>query len=91
MKKEVLRMCASCRKKMDKSKMHRIAKLASGKVELDENAKLGGRGIYICDEENCLNNFTKKRLLNKSFKTNIENNVYEKINNQLKNEVKSEK
>ena len=55
--------------------MLRIARVDQQFV-IDIHHKLGGRGAYICKDKQCINLTIKKRLLNKSFKANLSNEIY---------------
>ena len=77
-KKIPLRMCIACKKSKQKKELFRIVKFED-KFNLDLKCNLNGRGAYICKNSECINNTIKNRLLNKSFKQNINNEVYDLI------------
>ena len=56
-----------------------------GFAKIENSTKLDGRGAYICKDENCINECKKKRALNRAFKTNIAEDVYEELLNEFKN------
>ena len=58
--------------------MIRVARV-NNEFEIDRNHQLNGRGAYVCHNSNCINLTIKKRLLNKSFKTNIDTKIYDKL------------
>ena len=72
-------MCSVCREKRDKSELIRIVRTVNGEFAIDLNGKTQGRGAYICKSRECIEKCIKKRALNKSFKTNIPNELYEAI------------
>jgi len=74
-----LRSCAVCRKRLPKSDLIRIVKYSDGGIEVDESGKAQGRGCYVCKEGDCLKTFIKKRGANRSFKTNVKEEVYERL------------
>ena len=79
-KKLPLRQCVACREMKSKSELIRIVKLPeSNEFVLDHTGKLNGRGAYICNNEDCINLVIKKKLINRSYKTNISNEVYENL------------
>lgn len=78
------RTCIACKLKFQQNKMLRIAKSNNG-VEIDFNKKLQGRGAYICKNNECIANVVKKKLLNRAFKTNLENTIYECLGDYEKN------
>ncbi|MDD3946814.1 MAG: YlxR family protein [Clostridia bacterium] len=74
-----LRTCAVCRKKLPKSELIRIVKFADGTIKADETGKAQGRGCYVCKNDSCIEKFIKKKGANRSFKTNVKEDVYEQI------------
>ena len=60
------RTCIGCKKKDNKYNLIRIS-LKDNKAIYDLNQRAGGRGIYLCKNEECL----KKVLKNKSLKLSI--------------------
>lgn len=69
------RRCIACRQSKLQNQMLRIAKI-NDKFIIDKLNKLGGRGAYICNNSECLSIAIKKRLLNRAFKMNVDNSVY---------------
>ncbi len=76
---EKLRMCIACRNMQDKRDLLRIVRDKEGNVFVDNTGKKNGRGAYICKKEECLNKAIKQKSLNKAFKTNIDESIYEEI------------
>ena len=74
------RRCIACRNSFNKSNLIRLSK-HENKILINDNKKIVGRGIYICKNEECINLCCKKKLLNKSFRTNIEDSVYQELKN----------
>ena len=72
------RTCSVCRKKADKSELIRIVRL-DGKYVIDEDQKAQGRGAYLCKSTECIGKCVKKKTLNRSFKADIGEEVYEDI------------
>ena len=72
------RMCVACRKKQNQENMLRVAKLNDSYV-IDIKQVLQGRGAYICNCKECIVQTIKKRLLNRSFKTNLNTSIYEEL------------
>ena len=70
------RMCIACRQMKPKGELIRIVK--SGEtVNLDITQKLGGRGAYICRNEECIDTAKKRRALSRHFKTAIDESIYD--------------
>lgn len=78
------RMCMVCRERKSKNELVRIVRSKSGDINLDETGKADGRGAYICKSKECIEKLFKSKGLNKSFKTNISQEVYDKILDKLK-------
>lgn len=74
-----LRLCTVCRKRLPKEELLRIVRYADGTIEADETGKAQGRGCYVCKEGECLKTFIKKKGANRSFKTNVKEEVYERL------------
>lgn len=70
-------MCIVCKNMKPKDELLRITKIKDGSYSLDEKAQ--GRGAYICKDNDCFNKCMKKKLLNKSFKMNVPDEVYNTI------------
>ena len=78
------RMCMVCRERKPKSELFRVIKKSSGEIDLDLTGKADGRGAYICKEGNCKEKLLKSKALNKSYKINVTQEVYDKILDKLK-------
>ena len=74
------RKCIACREHSDKSEMLRFVKQKGGVVFLDESKKADGRGVWVHDRADCKAKVCKKKMLNSAFKTNVSDDIYDKIN-----------
>ena len=79
MKKIIQRTCIGCNEKKDKRELIRIVINKQGEISIDKTGKLEGRGAYICDNIECLNKAIKSKKLEKTFETNIEQDIYERL------------
>ena len=77
-KKVPLRMCIACKESKQKKELIRIVKFEEN-FSLDFTGKANGRGAYVCNNDECVNKVIKQKLLNKTFKQNISNDVYDNI------------
>lgn len=77
-KKVPQRMCVACRESKSKKDLIRIVKTVNGFV-IDKTGKLNGRGTYICNNTTCMEKLIKAKLLNKIFKCNINQAVYDNL------------
>lgn len=75
-KKKPERMCSVCRKKGSKDSFVRIVKNKEGIVCLDKSYKLNGRGMYICNDADCIHKAIKSRAVNRVFKIDADENIY---------------
>lgn len=73
------RSCSVCHNKYDKSELIRIVRTPNGEFIIDSTGKAQGRGAYICKSRECIEKCIKKRALNKSFKTNVPDELYATI------------
>lgn len=74
-----MRMCIACREMKPKREMQRVVKNADGEIYVDPTGKAPGRGAYICNGAECLKKLTGKKLLNKTFSSNVDECVYRAI------------
>ena len=72
------RRCVACRQTKQQNEMLRIARL-NDNYTIDKDQKLDGRGAYICKDRKCIELTIKKKLLNKSFKTNLDAKIYDEL------------
>ena len=79
MPEKPLRMCIVCRNMKTKPELMRVVKNKDGEVFIDETFKANGRGAYICKNEECIKKCIKTKTLNKAFKCQIEDALYNKI------------
>ena len=66
----------------EKNQLFRVVKTVDGIVP-DKTGKVSGRGAYICDSEDCIKKLRKQRLLNKVFSMNVDDAVYDAVEEAL--------
>lgn len=76
-------MCVACRGMHDKRNLIRIVKDKQNDITIDLTGKKNGRGAYICRDINCFKILYKQKSLNKAFKTNIDDNIYKAIEEEI--------
>lgn len=76
---ESLRMCCVCRQMKPKNQLIRVVKNKENKVFVDNSKKADGRGAYVCNEQECLSKLKKVKGLNKAFKGNVPDEIYEEL------------
>ena len=57
----------------------RIVKNKEGEIFIDLTGKANGRGAYICKDSECLKKAIKSKALNRAFKMEVPDEVYEKL------------
>ncbi len=72
------RTCLVCRKKTAKSELIRIVK-SGDEVVIDESGNKDGRGAYVCNDPKCIEKCIAKKLLNRSFKAQLKEDIYEDL------------
>ncbi|MGL5617741.1 MAG: YlxR family protein [Metamycoplasmataceae bacterium] len=83
-RKEIFRKCIVTNKIININNMIRIVKDKNNNFFLDKDKNIQGRGAYITNEFELIMQALDKKSLNRTFKSNIPNDVY----NCLKQEVK---
>ena len=80
------RTCIVCKEKKIQNEMIRLSYINS-EIEISDTKK--GRGAYICKNEQCVNNLIKSKSLSRTFKFNVNLNVYQNIQEQLIEKLKN--
>ena len=86
-KKIPKRQCVGCRESKEKKQLIRIVK-NDQEITIDRTGKKNGRGAYLCDNLECLVKARKNRGLNRAFRMEVDESVYEELERQLLNESK---
>ena len=81
------RTCIGCNEKKDKKDFIRIVKDNQNNISIDKTGKANGRGAYICDNIDCLEKAIKSKKIEKSFKMQIDNEVYENLRELINKKV----
>lgn len=82
-KKVPLRKCTGCQQMKNKKELIRIVKKEDNTFAIDLTGKMSGRGAYICGTAECLEKAHKSKGLERSFKTAVPKEVYEKLKSEL--------
>ena len=83
LKKVPQRKCIACQERDSKKGLMRIVKNKEGQIFLDETGKANGRGAYICKSSECLKKAIKSKALNRAFKIEVPDEVYENLLKEL--------
>ena len=84
------RSCVICRTQKNKNDLLRIVKNKENIVRIDEKGKESGRGAYICYNMDCLEKAKKTKKLEKSLDTKIDEEIYMKVEEIIKNKIGGE-
>lgn len=76
-KKVPQRKCIACQDRDNKKELIRIVKNKEGQISLDKTGRANGRGAYICNSKECLQKAIKSKALNRAFKIEVPDEVYE--------------
>lgn len=79
-KEPVTRMCCVCRERKPTKELIRIAQI-DGVFSVDLDGNHNGRGCYVCHNTTCIDKCCKTRALNRSFKCNVDNSIYDELRN----------
>lgn len=77
------RKCIACSERGDKKQLIRIVKNKEGEVFVDPSGKANGRGTYIHLSEECIEKAMTNKLIEKSFKTSIPEEVFDRLKEEL--------
>ncbi len=70
-------MCVACRTMRPQNELIRIVKdKETGKISLDTEKRLMGRGAYICRNPECVRLAEKKRGIERHFKCAVTKEIY---------------
>lgn len=81
--KEKIRMCVVCRGQSDKKALLRIVKNKNGEIFVDKTGKANGRGAYVCKDRACYEKLCKQKSLNRAFRCEVPQSVYQQIGEEI--------
>lgn len=81
-----LRMCAACRGMFPKPELIRLVRADGDGIVTDEKQKVQKRGVYLCNNPDCIALAKKKKALERQFKMKVGQDVYENLMNASKEE-----
>ena len=82
-----MRRCNGCGEFKSEKELVRVVKSKEGEISLDLTGKKAGRGAYICSNLECLQKARKARRLEKAFSARIPDEIYDEMEQQLKNSL----
>lgn len=84
-KKIPLRKCTGCGEMKPKKELVRVVKTPDDQVLMDLTGRINGRGAYICPNAQCLKIARKSKRIERSFEMSIPDEIYDKMEEELKN------
>lgn len=69
----------ACNENKAKNELVRVVRDKEGNVDVDLTGKMNGRGAYICPNEKCFIRAKRSKILDKTLKIDIPNEIYEKL------------
>lgn len=85
-KRVPLRKCVGCGDMKPKKSLIRVVKTKDDEILVDTKGKINGRGAYVCKEKSCLEEAYKTKRLNSALETNIPENIYKSLEEEMKSE-----
>lgn len=82
-KKIPQRKCIACQERGDKKSLIRIVKNKENDIFIDRTGRSNGRGAYVCTNSECLTKAIKSKALNRAFKMDVEDEVYNHLIDEL--------
>ncbi len=80
------RKCIACGEMKEKHELIRVVRSASGDISVDLNGKMNGRGCYVCKTEECISSAKKARRIERSFASEVSEEVYNTLEKVIKGE-----
>ena len=84
-KKVPMRRCVGCMESKPQGELTRIAYF-DGELTIDLTGRAKGRGVYLCQDVQCIEKAEKRRALQRSFRTELSKTALEDVFLQLKGE-----
>lgn len=82
-KKIPIRTCIGCNESKPKKELIRVVRSTDGEIAIDFTGKKNGRGAYLCFNVSCLDKAIKTKKLARTFETQIEDEIYEKLREEI--------
>ena len=80
-----MRRCAACMDSKPKSELIRIA-CYEGRLTVDLTGRAKGRGMYLCNNEECFEKAKKRKVIQRNFEADIPQSEIEKTFEELVHE-----
>lgn len=83
-RKKPSRQCIGCRESKEKKELIRVVKTPEGEFCIDRTGRMNGRGAYLCDSGECFAKARGNNALNRSFRMDVPDEIYDELERQLK-------
>ena len=77
----ILRQCVSCKKRLDRQQLWKVTRDYKDGVVLDNGM---GRSAYLCPNENCFEEASRRKRLQKALRCQVPASVIEVLQKRLK-------
>lgn len=84
-KKIPLRKCKGCSQMKSKKELVRVVKSPEGEISYDETGKKSGRGIYVCNNPECLKKCIKTKIFERELSCSVPEEVYRELERKMTN------
>ena len=68
-------MCVACREMTPKRELIRVVRSPEGEISIDDRGKKNGRGAYVCNKIECIQNAIKRRQLERALDANVPDEI----------------
>lgn len=82
-KKIPMRQCIGCGEMKSKKELLRILRTEQDGILLDATGRKNGRGAYICPDAQCLKKAKKSKGLERSFKMQVPDEIYDSLTKEI--------
>ena len=82
-KKIPMRKCVGCGEMKEKKDLIRVIKTPDSEIMIDLSGKANGGGAYMCRSAECLKKALKNKGLERSLKSKLPQDVYERMEKEL--------
>lgn len=84
-KKIPMRECVVTKERLPKKELVRVVRTPEGEVVVDTTGKANGRGAYLKLDSEVIKKAQKSKILNRVLEVEVNESVYEELNNLLNN------
>lgn len=85
-RKVPMRKCVGCNQMFEKKSLLRIVRSNGGEVSVDVTGKKNGRGAYLCQNKQCLEQAFKKRAIERALEISLDDELKNLIRSQMPDE-----